>query len=113
MEIRYFQIIIPFLSLLFIIGQLREHKKNKSGLLETCIIAAFWIGVAILALFPDFFSGFIANVFGIKSNINAVIFFALGILFYFQLKMYKKIKKQEELMTELTRKIALDNHNAQ
>jgi len=51
----------------------------------------------------------IAKVFGIKSNINALIFFALGLLFYIQLKLYKKIRKQDELLTEIARKIALDN----
>jgi hypothetical protein len=110
MEIRYFQIIIPIVALVFIYFQYRDFVKNKSGFYETALSVIFWIGIVNLALFPDFFSRLIAKVFGIKNNINAIIFFALGLLFYFQLKMYKTIKKQDELLTELTRKIALDNY---
>lgn len=109
MEIRYFQIIIPIISMLFIIRQFIPHKKNILNVYETIIITLFWIGISCLALFPDFFSDIIAKVFGIKDNINALIFFALGLLFYFQLQIYKIIKKQDQLITELTRKIALDN----
>jgi len=111
MEIRYFQFIIPIISVLFIYTQYREYSNRKSGINESVIIGLFWVGIALLAIFPDFFSDLIANVFGIKDNINALIFFALGLLFYFQLKMYKKIRKQDELLTEIARKIALDNPN--
>lgn len=108
MEIRYFQIIIPIISLLFIVRQFIAYKRSILGIYETVIISIFWVGVASLALFPDFFSDIIANIFGIKDNINALIFFALGLIIYFQLQMYKTIKKQDQLLTELTRKIALD-----
>ncbi len=110
MEIRYFQIIIPLISMLFIIKHFLAYRKNILNVYETLIISLFWIGVTCLALFPDFFSDIIANIFGIKDNINALIFFAIGLLFYFQLQMYKIIKKQDHLITELTRKIALNKH---
>jgi hypothetical protein len=109
MEIRYFQIIIPIVSLFFIYAQYKEYNRNKSGINETVIISLVWISIAILAIFPDFFSDFIADFLGIKSNMNALIFSAIGLLFYFQLKMYKTIKKQDERLTELARKIALEN----
>ncbi|MDF1695718.1 MAG: DUF2304 domain-containing protein [Saprospiraceae bacterium] len=109
MEIRYFQIIIPLISLLFIYFQYRDYSTNKSRINETVLVSLFWVGVSGLALFPDYISDIIANVFGIKDNINALIFFALGVLFYFQLQLYKTIRKQDKLLTELTRKVALQN----
>lgn len=109
MEIRYFQIIIPIISLFLIYSAFRDFRKNKTRINETVLVIVFWIGVTGLALFPDFLSDLLANIFGIKDNINAVIFFALGILFYLQLQLYKTIRKQNEQLTELTRKIALDN----
>lgn len=108
MEIRYFQIIIPIVCCWFIYFQYKRYSQNKSGLSEMIITVIFWIGIVFLALFPDFISKFIASLFGIKDNINALIFFALGLLFYFQLQMYKVIKKQDEMLTELTREIALE-----
>jgi len=110
MGIRYFQIIIPIIALFFIYSQYKEYKKRKSGINETILFVIFWIGVICLAVFPDFLSNTIAKLFGIESNINALIFFAIGLLFYFQLKMYKRIKQQDELLTELARKVALDNY---
>ena len=108
MEIRYFQIIIPIVCCWFIYFQYKRYSQNKSGLSEMIITVLFWIGVVFLSLFPDIISKFIASLFGIKDNINALIFFALGLLFYFQLQMYKVIKRQDEMLTELTRKIALE-----
>lgn len=64
--------------------------------------------VSILAIKPDFISENLASSLGFKSNINAVIFVALGFLFimtYYQSSMIDLIEKQ---MTELVRKIALE-----
>jgi len=109
MEIRYFQIIIPLISALFIVRQFVAYRRNILNIYETVIISFFWVGISCLALFPDFVSDTIANIFGIKDNINAIIFFALGLIIYTQLQMYKTIKRQDQLLTELARKIALDN----
>lgn len=109
MEFRFFQILVPFLALLMLLRQLRAYQKNRLSLFETIVIAFFWISVSLVAVFPDFISESIAKIFGIKSNVNAIIFFTLGLLFYFQFQLYKIIKKQDHLLTELTRKIALDN----
>lgn len=109
MEMRYFQIIIPLFSLIIILRQITEFRKAKYNIYETILISSFWISVSIFALFPDFFSKGIAKIFGIKDNVNAIIFFALGLVFYFQFKLYKITKKQDEYLTKLTRKIALED----
>ena len=86
-----------------------NFKKGESTFFETSIITFFWLSSVGIALFPDLISDFIAQVFGIKSNINALLFFAIGLLFYFQLQLYKITKKQDAYLTELTRKTALNN----
>lgn len=111
MEIRFFQILVPIVAILFIYSQFSDYKRGRSSIYESMIIGSFWISVVALSLFPDLFSQIIAKLFGIKSNINAVIFFALGILFYAQFKMYKLIKRQDEVLTRMARKIALDEHD--
>ena len=109
MEIRFFQIVVPLFSLVLIYRQLSNHNANKSTVFETGMIIFFWAMIGIVAIFPDFFSKGIAKIFGFKDNVNAIIFFALGLLFYFQFQLYKILKKQDELLTELARKNALDN----
>ena len=87
MEIRYFQIIVPLIAAVFIVNEIRDFTRNRSGLYETISVVIFWLSGIALSLFPDLFSNLIADFFGIKSNINAIIFLALGILFYLHLKM--------------------------
>jgi len=64
--------------------------------------------VSVLAIKPDFISENLASSLGFKSNINAVIFVALGFLFimtYYQSSIIDLLEKQ---MTELVRKLALE-----
>lgn len=109
MQFRYFQIIIPLLALVFIIRQVLDHRRTRIGIYETFIVISFWIAVVVLSFFPDFLSKFVAKLFGIKDNVNAIIFFAIGLLFYLQLQLFKLLYKQDRLITELVQKIALDN----
>ena len=107
MELRYFQIIVPIIALLLILREVRGYLKAKSSIYESGLIALFWISVSVFALFPDTISKKIAQTCGIKDNVNAIIFFALGLVFYFQFQLYKILKRQDEYLTKLTRKIAL------
>ncbi len=107
MEIRLFQILVPILALLFMIYLVRRYSNSKSTIYELVLGVGFWIAVSIFAIFPDFFSNLIAKIFGIKSNINAIIFFCIGILFFVIFKMYFMIKKQDKAITDLVRHIAL------
>ncbi|MFT7452741.1 MAG: hypothetical protein ACI9VN_003476 [Patescibacteria group bacterium] len=107
MEFRLFQIVVPIIAVLFILNIVRRYIKSKITIYELVLGVSFWIGSLLLALFPDFFSNLIANIFGIKSNVNAIIFFCIGILFFVIFKMYFMIKKQDKAITDLVRHIAL------
>ena len=107
MEIRIFQIVVPLIALFFISGIVSRYRKSKITVYEMALGAAFWLSALLVALFPDFFSNGIAHIFGIKSNVNAIIFFCLGILFFIQFKMYFIIRRQEKDLTVLTRQLAL------
>ncbi|MEM1319729.1 MAG: DUF2304 family protein [Bacteroidota bacterium] len=113
MEIRIFQILVPLFALVFIISQITRHLKSKATNVETIVSIGFWLSVGIFAIFPDAISNSIAAAFGIKSNINAVLFLSIGIIFFVQFKMYSLIKKQENAITVLTRKIALKEQEKQ
>ncbi len=109
MEFRFFQIVVPLFCLLLILRQLFDYRNAKANIFETILVTIFWGGIAVFAMYPDFFSRRIAKFFEIKNHIDAIIFFALGLLFYFQFQLYKIFKKQDQYLTELTRKIALKN----
>ena len=109
MEIRIFQIIVPLIALYFIVEVLFNYRKSKITLGETVVGMVFWLGALLFALFPDFFSVGIAHLFGIESNVNAIIFFCIGLLFFNQFKMYFILRRQEKDLTVLTRQLALQN----
>ncbi|MCB0704771.1 MAG: DUF2304 domain-containing protein [Saprospiraceae bacterium] len=107
MELRLFQILVPLLAVIFVISQTARHFKGKTTLFETIVINLFWIGVAVFALIPDVISNFIADAFGIKSNINAILFLSIGFILFFQFRLYNMIKEQEKAITTLTQELAL------
>lgn len=107
MEIRIFQIIVPLLSLLFAVGLTTRYRKSRINLREYLFSLIFWIGLAIFSLFPDEISGFVARIFGIASNVNAVIFLGMGIMIYLIFMLYGEVRENRQQVTELSRKIAL------
>lgn len=110
MQLEIYQVIVPLISVVFIISLLQRFWAGKVGWQESMVGAMFWVAVIFFAFFPDFISEKIAGLFGIKSNINAVIFLCLGLIFFFQYKLFMLIKQQQSALTALTRKIALKDH---
>ncbi|MDH3649381.1 MAG: DUF2304 domain-containing protein, partial [Saprospiraceae bacterium] len=83
---------------------------NQKRILGSMIIwLLFWSIVCILAIIPDSISFKIAEVLGFKSNINAVIFVALGFLFIFMFYMNATLEKLEKQVTDTIRKLAMEN----
>ena len=109
MKLEIYQIIVPLVSLGIIFSLVGRLWRSRASPQETAVGVLFWGSVGVFALFPDYFSNLIARIFGIKSNINAVIFFCLGLIFFFQYKLFFMFKRQQMALTELTRKIALKN----
>lgn len=109
MEIRIFQILIPSLAVLAIVYQIWSLKNEKSTIFEVFIFSIFWLTLSLLSFYPDFFSNSLANLLGIKDNTNAIIFAALGLIFYLQYRLYKILKKQDKILTDFIRKDALNN----
>jgi len=107
MEIRVFQIVVPLLSLLFAVGLTTRYRKSRINLREYLFSLIFWSGLAVFSLFPDEISVFIARVFGIASNVNAVIFLGMGIMIYLIFMLYGEVRENRRQLTDLARKIAL------
>lgn len=107
MEIRIFQIVVPLLSLLFAVGLTTRYRKDRINLREYLISLTFWTGLAVFSIFPDEISTFVADIFGIASNVNAVIFLGMGIMIYLIFMLYGEVRENRRQITELVRKIAL------
>ncbi len=106
---QFYQWLVPIIAIYYIyriVGQYRNHKRLVSS---TLIWIIFWITCSFLALMPDLVSDRIAKLLGFKSNINAVIFVALGLLFLFMFYLTAIIEKMERQLSETIRELALEN----
>jgi hypothetical protein len=102
-----YQLLVPLFSTIMIakaVSQFLHHKRTFRELLVLCLI---WAGISVVAVFPDFSMYWLSTLTGIKSGINALIFFALVILVYGLLQLLIKMEDNERVLTELVRKIAL------
>lgn len=106
-----YKILVPFIAIIFLGYTLLLHIKGKNTLVELFFWILFWAFTISLAFFPDFITKNLARVLGIKSNINAILFLAIGILFFIQFRLFFILKRQNLVITELVRKIAIDGKN--
>jgi hypothetical protein len=102
-----YQIAVPLVAFGFIIFAIAQFAKGKSTVLEMITWVLIWGFIIAVAIEPDLITVYLANALGIKSNVNAFIFLSIGILFFIQYNFYISIKKQNRILTDLVRKIAL------
>ncbi len=108
MEFRFFQWLVPLLSLFYIIRTVRQYAQGKYSPRNTVIWIIFWVSIAMLAIMPDEIPNRIAKALGFKDHINAVIFVALGLLFLMVFYLSAAMNRIENQLTDLVRQLALE-----
>jgi hypothetical protein len=107
-DLEIYQIVVPLVSVAFISSIIFHYKRGEVSLPELVIWFFFWVSLAVIAVIPDLVTTFIANLLGFKSNVNAFIFMTIGILFYLQFRSVFAINKLNKKLTEVVRKVALE-----
>ena len=106
---QFYQWLVPIIGIYYIyriVGQYRQQRRLVSS---TVIWILFWITCSVLAIIPDLVSDKMAKILGFKSNVNAVIFVALGLLFVFMFYLTAIIEKMERQVSDTIRSLALEN----
>lgn len=103
-----YKIIVPLIALMFIAATVWFQRTGRISMLQTIFLSLIWISIGAIALFPDYISVNLAKIFGIKSNINALLFISLGVLFLLFLRLSFQLESQNKRITELVRKLALE-----
>ncbi len=93
-----YQIVAPALGLLMILTAFSKLRRKQQSIREFITWTVIWFGISAAALFPVW-TGWVARITGIKSNINAIVFTALIVIFYL---LFKIILRQEKLEQDLT-----------
>ena len=111
MKIEIYQIIVPVVGIVSVIISLRQFKRGFYTGFESGLWIMFWSFISLVAIFPDVITVYLSKSIGIKDHINAIIFIGLAILFFLNFKLFNNLKKQNRVITELIRKIAIDTVN--
>ncbi|NND08340.1 MAG: DUF2304 domain-containing protein [Saprospiraceae bacterium] len=106
----FYQWLVPLIAIFYMGRIVRQYLQQKRLVGSMLIWLLFWMTVSLLAILPDFVSINIAEFLGFKSNINAVIFVALGFLLIFMFYLSATVEKLEHQVTDIVRNLALENH---
>ena len=108
MTIHIYQVIVVAVSAFMIFQGITNFVKGKSGqtFYKLSIRIVVWGSMLIIALFPRV-TNLLAEVIGLKGNINAVILTGFILIFLMIFKLLSAIERLEQGLSEITRKEAL------
>lgn len=110
LKLEIYQWLAPLIGLYFIYRTISQYIKKKRTIVAAVVWVLFWVSIITLAIIPNQVTNKIASILGFKSNVTAIIFVAIGLLFLFIFYLSSAIEKLENQLTELVRKIAIDEH---
>ena len=90
-----YSILFPILSLIAILVFFYRFRSGKNSLSSFLIWTILWIFVIIFSVYPES-SLIFARAFGITRGLDFIIIAALGLMFYFGVRLYYKIDKLED-----------------
>lgn len=108
MQFEIYQWLVPLISLFYIYRTILGVVRKRRSIPTAIVWIVFWTTLIILALIPDPFTVAIQRVLGFKSNVTALIFVAMGLLFLFVFYLSTMIETLERRLTELVRRLALE-----
>jgi hypothetical protein len=108
---KIYQLIVPLVGLVGTLYSVRQFRTGINTFFESLLWVMLWIFISLVAIFPDAITFFLSKSIGIKDHINGIVFIGLAILFFLNFKLFNSFKKQNKVITELVRKIALENQN--
>jgi len=108
MKIQLYQIIVVSISAIMLFTGIKEFIKRETGqtFLKLFVRLVVWGGMALITIYPKIIT-FMAKLFGIIDNMNAVILTGFIMVFLLIFKLLSAIEKIEQNISELTRKDAL------
>lgn len=107
MQFEIYQWLVPLVSAFYLSRTILQLVQDKRSLPSGLLWIFLWVTIIVLAVIPNPVSVKIASLMGFKSNINAIIFVALGWLFLLVFYLSSSIDRLERQLTTLVRRIAI------
>src|SRR3989344_1683338 len=96
-------IVIALFSLLIVLIRFR---KKQISLREFSLWGIFWIILSVFIVFPELMSR-LARLVGVTRGVDAIVYFALILLFYLMFKINVRMEKMEQDITKIVKEEAL------
>ena len=113
MNVNVYQWVVPLIALFYVVRLVNQYKVKKRLIKGTIFWFVFWVSISILAIIPDKITIGLANVLGFKDNVNAIIFVGVFFQFLFLYYLSNTVERLERKVTELVRKIAIEQSLAE
>ena len=101
-----YQIIVPVLSLVAILYAWSLFKRDRKTLWEALLWTLFWGAIAVVALFPGLLT-YLTIATGIRSQVNAVIVTAIGILMFLVFSIIVRLEELSQRYAKIMRILAI------
>ncbi|MBU1131901.1 DUF2304 domain-containing protein [Patescibacteria group bacterium] len=105
-----FQIIILILIAIVCFKAVRKLLKKEISFLLFASWIGLWLIVALIAIFPSIVNR-LADFVGIGRGVDLIIYLSIISLFYMLFKINLRQNKIEKNISELVRKIAMENYH--
>ena len=102
-----FQIVVPAVAAIIVLWQLRRIILSKATWKDVWPSVVFSLLLGFIALFPDTITMKLAKFLDFESNINAILFALVGILFVSIIRLYDMYRKQQRSITKLTQELSI------
>ncbi len=110
MELHIYQLLVIAISAVMIYQGVARYAKHESGqtFFKILVRVSVWGGMIAISLFPNI-TNVIADLIGLKGNINAVILTGFLLVFLMIFKLLSAIERLEQNITEVTRERTLES----
>ncbi|MCL2156867.1 MAG: DUF2304 family protein [Methanobrevibacter sp.] len=102
-----YQILVVFIAIIAVLLVFNRYHSRKTSLQTFILWSILWILLAIFAIVPDSIT-FFANFIGIGRGLDLILIFGLIFVYYLVFRLYLKIEKIDQDITEIVRKVAFD-----
>ena len=101
-----YQIVVPVLSATAVVYAWSLFKRDRKTLWECVLWTVFWGGIASVALYPGLLT-YLTIATGIRSQTNAVIVTALGVLMFLVFSIIVRLEDLYRRYAQIMRALAL------
>ena len=107
-EIKIFQILIIIFAIFALSRVFLQRKQKNFSSGEFLFWSSIWVFVILISFSKPLLQT-IADYIGISRGVDLLIYGGILLLFYMVYRLYAKFDKQEQEITQLVTKIAIEN----